>query len=174
MWFGLQVASPSFILHLNAILFPPPRNPCRFVTPQTHLISLPVYAAHRCYRLLTFRCAELRVAALLLTFSCAVLRATVSCRPSLRCTKCHCPSSLTFSLGPQVQLASLCICVTISATVALLCLFTPKLYIVIFQPYKNVRQTSASNQARSGGGGVKGLGEAARSNPVLLEVGLSR
>ncbi|XP_043234513.1 metabotropic glutamate receptor 3-like, partial [Amphibalanus amphitrite] len=50
----------------------------------------------------------------------------------------------------KVQLASLCICVTISATVALLCLFTPKLYIVIFQPYKNVRQAGGGNQNSAG------------------------
>lgn len=31
-------------------------------------------------------------------------------------------------------------CVSISATVALVCLFGPKVYIVIFQPHKNVRQ----------------------------------
>ncbi len=30
-------------------------------------------------------------------------------------------------------------CVNISASVALGCLFTPKVYIVLFQPYKNVR-----------------------------------
>ena len=50
---------------------------------------------------------------------------------------------------PQVQLASLCICVNISATVALLCLFMPKLYIVLCQPYKNVRQASTNNQVRT-------------------------
>ena len=31
-------------------------------------------------------------------------------------------------------------CVSISATVALVCLFGPKVYIVKFQPHKNVRQ----------------------------------
>lgn len=30
-------------------------------------------------------------------------------------------------------------CVSISATVALVCLFAPKIYIVLFQPHKNVR-----------------------------------
>lgn len=34
----------------------------------------------------------------------------------------------------------MCMCLNISATVALGCLFTPKVYLVIFQPYKNVRQ----------------------------------
>lgn len=38
-------------------------------------------------------------------------------------------------------------CVSISASVALVCLFAPKLYIVLLQPHKNVRQgaTSVSN-----------------------------
>ena len=31
-------------------------------------------------------------------------------------------------------------CVSISASVALACLFVPKVYIVLFQPHKNVRQ----------------------------------
>jgi hypothetical protein len=39
----------------------------------------------------------------------------------------------------QIQIASMCMCINISATVALGCLFTPKVYIVLFQPYKNIR-----------------------------------
>lgn len=38
-------------------------------------------------------------------------------------------------------------CVNISATVALFCLFAPKVYIVLLQPHKNVRQTSAASLA---------------------------
>lgn len=41
--------------------------------------------------------------------------------------------------NPQIQTATLCVCVNISASVALGCLFVPKVYIVLFQPYKNVR-----------------------------------
>ncbi|XP_046428261.1 metabotropic glutamate receptor 7-like [Neodiprion fabricii] len=46
----------------------------------------------------------------------------------------------------KIQIASMCMCINISATVALGCLFTPKVYIVLFQPYKNVRpgQTNAA------------------------------
>ena len=41
-------------------------------------------------------------------------------------------------------------CVSISATVNLSCLFAPKVYIVLFQPHKNVRQgTASSGQAGS-------------------------
>jgi hypothetical protein len=47
----------------------------------------------------------------------------------------------------QVQIASMCMCVNISATVALGCLFAPKVYIVLFQPKKNVRQVNT--QVRS-------------------------
>ncbi|XP_067205710.1 metabotropic glutamate receptor 8-like isoform X2 [Linepithema humile] len=39
----------------------------------------------------------------------------------------------------KVQIASMCMCINISASVALGCLFTPKVYLVLFQPYKNVR-----------------------------------
>ncbi|XP_023290502.1 metabotropic glutamate receptor 7 [Orussus abietinus] len=39
----------------------------------------------------------------------------------------------------KIQIASMCMCINISATVALGCLFTPKVYLVLFQPYKNVR-----------------------------------
>ncbi|XP_013775002.1 metabotropic glutamate receptor 7-like [Limulus polyphemus] len=53
----------------------------------------------------------------------------------------------------KTQLASLCMCISISATVALGCLFTPKLYICLCQPYKNVRsggtQSSASGACHS-------------------------
>ncbi|XP_076343953.1 metabotropic glutamate receptor 3-like [Tachypleus tridentatus] len=39
----------------------------------------------------------------------------------------------------KVQVSSLCICISISATVTLGCLFIPKVYICLCQPYKNVR-----------------------------------
>ncbi|GAB6033504.1 Metabotropic glutamate receptor 8 [Chamberlinius hualienensis] len=54
----------------------------------------------------------------------------------------------------RIQIASICMCLSISATVALVCLFTPKLYIVLCQPYKNVRQ---GGQQSSGGGATGGL-----------------
>ncbi|XP_014206489.1 metabotropic glutamate receptor 7-like [Copidosoma floridanum] len=50
----------------------------------------------------------------------------------------------------KVQIASMCMCINISATVALGCLFTPKVYIVLFQPYKNVRPNQQSQSAGAG------------------------
>ncbi|XP_076625936.1 metabotropic glutamate receptor 8 [Colletes latitarsis] len=44
----------------------------------------------------------------------------------------------------KVQIASMCMCINISASVALGCLFTPKVYLVLFQPYKNVRPGHAN------------------------------
>ncbi|CAF4557363.1 unnamed protein product, partial [Rotaria socialis] len=38
----------------------------------------------------------------------------------------------------RIQLVSLAICLSLSATVILLCLFAPKLYIVLFNPSKNI------------------------------------
>ncbi len=70
----------------------------------------------------------------------------------------------------QIQIMALCMCLSISATVALGCLFAPKVYIVLFQPHKNVRQSVASalnptaNRGRtsrfgrqSSGGGLFGV-----------------
>lgn len=36
-------------------------------------------------------------------------------------------------------------CVSISATVALVCVFAPKIYIVLLQPHKNVRQGASTS-----------------------------
>ena len=58
---------------------------------------------------------------------------------NLRCMKSFFSLSLLF----QIEVTSLCMCVSISSTVALFCLFAPKVYIVLCQPHKNVRQRSA-------------------------------
>ncbi|KAL8605714.1 hypothetical protein ACOMHN_059783 [Nucella lapillus] len=57
----------------------------------------------------------------------------------------------------RIEVTSLCMCVAISSTVSLFCLFAPKVYIVVFHPHKNVRQptnptsfmSSSSKTARS-------------------------
>ncbi|CAG2215483.1 GRM8 [Mytilus edulis] len=52
----------------------------------------------------------------------------------------------------KIEVTSLCMCVSISATVALVCVFVPKLYIVLLQPHKNVRQGASmyNNSYKSG------------------------
>jgi hypothetical protein len=35
-------------------------------------------------------------------------------------------------------------CISLSGTVALWCFFAPKVYIVLFQPYKNVRNRQSA------------------------------
>ncbi|KAK3101279.1 hypothetical protein FSP39_002364 [Pinctada imbricata] len=40
----------------------------------------------------------------------------------------------------QIQITTLCVSISLSATVALVCLFVPKMYIIVFQPEKNVRR----------------------------------
>ncbi|XP_006619708.1 metabotropic glutamate receptor 7-like isoform X1 [Apis dorsata] len=51
----------------------------------------------------------------------------------------------------KVQIASMCMCINISASVALGCLFTPKVYLVLFQPYKNVRPGHTNTSALQSG-----------------------
>uniref|UniRef100_A0A1B0CRB2 Putative metabotropic glutamate receptor n=1 Tax=Lutzomyia longipalpis TaxID=7200 RepID=A0A1B0CRB2_LUTLO len=54
----------------------------------------------------------------------------------------------------KIQISSMCMCLNISASVALGCLFTPKVYLVLFQPYKNVRPGNGNQRG--------GMGEANR------------
>lgn len=58
----------------------------------------------------------------------------------------------------KIQSSSLCMCLNISATVVLACLFTPKVYLVLFQPYKNVRPRNNGGRATQPGasGGSSG------------------
>lgn len=45
----------------------------------------------------------------------------------------------------KIQFVSLAICLSLSATVILLCLFAPKLYIVLFNPSKNIHSKFKTN-----------------------------
>ncbi|PAV56437.1 hypothetical protein WR25_06767 [Diploscapter pachys] len=49
------------------------------------------------------------------------------------------PSRTEAVLTCKIQITSLCMCISLSGSVALGCFFAPKIYIVLFQPYKNVR-----------------------------------
>ncbi|KAJ8047651.1 Metabotropic glutamate receptor 3 [Holothuria leucospilota] len=49
----------------------------------------------------------------------------------------------------KIQTTTLCISVSLSATVALCCLFVPKVYIIVFQPHKNVRSLRSTSTRRS-------------------------
>ncbi|XP_042905031.1 metabotropic glutamate receptor 3 isoform X1 [Parasteatoda tepidariorum] len=44
----------------------------------------------------------------------------------------------------KVQSTILCMCVSLSGTITLACLFLPKIYVVLFQPEKNIRYNSSS------------------------------
>jgi len=79
----------------------------------------------------------------------------------------------------QIQINALCICVNISATVALACMFVPKVYIVLFQPHKNVRQGATKIKGLAAGGrsifghpntGLNSLDVACPSTFVLILV----
>ncbi|GFY51896.1 metabotropic glutamate receptor [Trichonephila inaurata madagascariensis] len=45
----------------------------------------------------------------------------------------------------QVQITTLCVSTSLSAYVALFCLFSPKVYIIIFHPDKNVRKLTMNS-----------------------------
>ncbi|XP_066284386.1 metabotropic glutamate receptor 8-like [Branchiostoma lanceolatum] len=47
----------------------------------------------------------------------------------------------------QIQVTTLTVSISMSGTVSLACLFAPKVYIILFQPHKNVRASSATNAA---------------------------
>ncbi|XP_041459355.1 metabotropic glutamate receptor 3-like isoform X3 [Lytechinus variegatus] len=49
----------------------------------------------------------------------------------------------------RLQTTTLCVSVSICASVALACLFAPKVYIIVFQPHKNVRRLSSHSSRRS-------------------------
>lgn len=40
----------------------------------------------------------------------------------------------------QIQITTMCLTISLSATVALVCLYVPKVYIIVFHPDKNVRK----------------------------------
>ena len=45
----------------------------------------------------------------------------------------------------QVQITTLCVAISLSASVALICLYAPKMYIIVFHPEKNVRKLTMNS-----------------------------
>lgn len=39
----------------------------------------------------------------------------------------------------EIQITTLCVAISLSASVTLVCLYSPKVYIIVFQPDKNIR-----------------------------------
>uniref|UniRef100_A0A1I8G4Q9 G_PROTEIN_RECEP_F3_4 domain-containing protein n=1 Tax=Macrostomum lignano TaxID=282301 RepID=A0A1I8G4Q9_9PLAT len=71
---------------------------------------------------------------------------------------------LYFGTESSVEVCTLCISISLSATVALTCLFAPKLYIIFWQPEKNVRKlTVHSNHYRRN---ASSSGSFAMQNPI--------
>ena len=46
----------------------------------------------------------------------------------------------------EIRLATMCFSVSLSATVSLVCLFTPKMYIILAHPERNVRQSMMASK----------------------------
>ncbi|KAI8034101.1 hypothetical protein M5D96_013135 [Drosophila gunungcola] len=59
---------------------------------------------------------------------------------------------------PLVQTTTLCISISLSASVALVCLYSPKVYILVFHPDKNVRKLTMNSTVyrRSAAAGAQG------------------
>ncbi|CAG0890687.1 unnamed protein product [Cyprideis torosa] len=45
----------------------------------------------------------------------------------------------------QIQITTLCVSISLSASVALVCLYSPKVYIILFQPEKNIRKLTMNS-----------------------------
>jgi hypothetical protein len=54
-------------------------------------------------------------------------------------------SGKSYKNNYKIQLSTLAMCISLSATVILVCLFMPKLKIVVFKPNKNVRGKATNN-----------------------------
>ena len=59
------------------------------------------------------------------------------------------PIYFTTAKKIEIRLATLCFSISLSATVSLACLFTPKLYIILLRPERNVRQSMMGSKASS-------------------------
>ena len=55
-----------------------------------------------------------------------------------------------FDDSSQIQITTMCLTISLSATVALVCLYIPKVYIIVFHPDKNVRKLTMTATYRKG------------------------
>lgn len=65
-----------------------------------------------------------------------------------------------FTKTTQIQITTLCVSINLSASVALICLYSPKVYILVFHPDKNVRKLTMNSAAyrKGGSSGPTGIG----------------
>ncbi|XP_055922412.1 metabotropic glutamate receptor isoform X1 [Eupeodes corollae] len=69
----------------------------------------------------------------------------------------------------EIQITTLCISISLSASVALVCLYSPKVYILVFQPDKNIRKLTMNSTVYRKSTACAASGSAtavASSNPV--------
>ena len=56
------------------------------------------------------------------------------------------PIYFTTAHNIKVRMATMCFSISLSATVALVCMFTPKLYIILLHPERNIRQSMMASK----------------------------
>lgn len=69
----------------------------------------------------------------------------------------------------EIQITTLCISISLSASVALVCLYSPKVYILVFQPDKNIRKLTMNSTVyrKSATCAASGSATGASSNPAV-------
>ncbi|ESO85152.1 hypothetical protein LOTGIDRAFT_130830 [Lottia gigantea] len=71
----------------------------------------------------------------------------------------------------KIQITTLCVSISLSASVALLCLFFPKVYVIVFQPQKNVRKlTMNSASYKMAQTGTTGTTNNYGKKSILIEI----
>ena len=73
----------------------------------------------------------------------------------------------TDQIVAQIQLTTLCITISLSAYVTLFCLYSPKLYIILLHPEKNVRKLTMNTAKKP----PAGHQVTSASGHLLLNVG---
>ncbi|XP_053968100.1 metabotropic glutamate receptor-like isoform X1 [Anastrepha ludens] len=66
----------------------------------------------------------------------------------------------------EIQITTLCISISLSASVALICLYSPKVYILVFHPDKNVRKLTMNSTVYRRSAGAFGGGTTGQGAPI--------